>query len=216
MWVFKLGGSIGDDPALRQWLEQLLLYGGGRAVIVPGGGAFADQVRAAQQLWGFPDATAHRMALLAMDQYGLMLQGMCPACVTVASEAELNEALKAAAVPIWLPAAMLANCPEVPSSWSVTSDSIAAWLAGRLNAERLVLVKSCDPPAQPMDAREMAELGIVDAAFPDFVRNACFETLVVHKNSHGALPEMLYGDSAPARDADFGAMPFSAPRNGMR
>ena len=45
MWVVKIGGSLSHDPALREWLTQLWEVGGGRVVIVPGGGDFADTVR---------------------------------------------------------------------------------------------------------------------------------------------------------------------------
>ena len=34
-----------------------------------------------------------------------------------------------------------ARRPDIPWSWNVTSDSLAAWLAGELPASRLVLVK---------------------------------------------------------------------------
>ena len=45
-------------------------------VIVPGGGAFADQVRLAQQHWQFDDKTAHSMAILAMQQMALLFKGL--------------------------------------------------------------------------------------------------------------------------------------------
>ena len=73
MWVVKLGGSLARSEALRGWLAVLARAGRGRAVVVPGGGRYADAVRAEQQRWGFDDSTAHSMALLAMDQYGHQL-----------------------------------------------------------------------------------------------------------------------------------------------
>ena len=45
MWVVKIGGSLSHDPMLRKWLVELCEVGGGRVVIVPGGGDFADKVR---------------------------------------------------------------------------------------------------------------------------------------------------------------------------
>ena len=41
---------------------------------------------------------------------------------------------------------------ELPASWAVTSDSIAAWVAGKVGAGRLVLVKQVDADAR--DRRE--------------------------------------------------------------
>jgi hypothetical protein len=54
----------------------------------------------------------------------------------------------------------------------VTSDSLAAWLARRLAAHRLILVKSAPPP--PGGPVAWAASGFVDAAFPEFVRDAAF------------------------------------------
>ena len=48
MWVVKLGGSLAYASELPRWLSALAEGAGGRAIIVPGGGPFADQVRHAQ------------------------------------------------------------------------------------------------------------------------------------------------------------------------
>ena len=45
-------------------------------------------------------------------------------------------------VPVIAPLQWLRSMDPLPHSWDVTSDSIAAWLAGALDAERLVLIKS--------------------------------------------------------------------------
>jgi 5-(aminomethyl)-3-furanmethanol phosphate kinase len=55
----------------------------------------------------------------------------------------------------------------IAASWAVTSDSLAAWLARRLGARRLVLVKSAAAPSAAAPA-ELAARGLVDAAFPDY------------------------------------------------
>ena len=78
MWVVKLGGSLQSFPGLRDWVRLIAEQGGGRVVLVPGGGQFADAVRAAQRTAGFDDRTAHGMALFAMEQYGLMLAALAP------------------------------------------------------------------------------------------------------------------------------------------
>ena len=81
MWVVKIGGSLSHDPALREWLTRLWEVGGGRVVIVPGGGDFADAVRQYQQEWHFDDLAAHNMCLLAMAQYAILMQGVVPELV---------------------------------------------------------------------------------------------------------------------------------------
>ena len=48
-------------------------------LVVPGGGPFADAVRAVDEQVGLDDATAHALALRAMDQLGVLLRPLLPA-----------------------------------------------------------------------------------------------------------------------------------------
>src|SRR5258706_129790 len=52
--VIKLGGSFAFSADLGEWIAAIAGCAG-RAVIVPGGGPFADAVRAAQAQMGFDD-----------------------------------------------------------------------------------------------------------------------------------------------------------------
>ena len=70
--VVKIGGSLWRSPLLARWIAALRAFPG-PLTIVPGGGPFADAVRAAQPTMGFSDRAAHKMAVLAMEQYGLAL-----------------------------------------------------------------------------------------------------------------------------------------------
>jgi 5-(aminomethyl)-3-furanmethanol phosphate kinase len=170
--VIKLGGSLASAGTLRSWLDIILQHGSGRAVIVPGGGIFADAVREAQQRFGFSDRAAHGMALLAMEQYGRMLQDLTPALRPCIDPPQIAAALEAGAIALWMPSVMVEAAPDIAAGWDVTSDSLAAWLAGKLSATRLVLVKSAPiPDALPAPAA-LAAAGFVDAAFPAFVREA--------------------------------------------
>lgn len=197
MWIVKLGGSLAGDPLLPDWLDMLSDCGRGRVVIVPGGGPFADRVREAQQHWEFDDAAAHRMSILAMEQYGHMLVGLCPALTPAAAPSRLFAVLKGAGVAVWLPSLMLADAEAVPQNWSITSDSLAAWLAQQISAQALVLVKSCPVPQQA-DSTELARLGIVDPAFPEFTRRGCFASYVMSPDDGPRLRQMLL-ESNPGR-----------------
>jgi dihydroneopterin aldolase len=57
---------------------------------------------------------------------------------------EVAPALAAGLLPVLAPTAWLrlADPPSLPHSWDVTSDSVAAWVAGQLGARRLVLAKA--------------------------------------------------------------------------
>lgn len=162
MWVVKLGGSLGRDPRLKSWLK-FLARPGWCKVVVPGGGAFADQVRESQSRWRFDDRTAHRMAILAMQQYGWMLAGIQPALIPVSRAAVVRSRLRYRRPVLWLPDFDELERARIPNRWSVTSDSLAAWLARRLNADGVVLVKAAPIVTQRID--RLQRQGIVDAAF---------------------------------------------------
>ena len=73
---------------------------------------------------------------------------------------------------------------SIPKSWDVTSDSIAAWLAGKVNAQQLVLVKSDKPEGEALSLKMMSQSGIVDNAFGDFVLNKTFGRWMLNKTDH--------------------------------
>src|SRR5215470_1126984 len=73
--IVKLGGSFAFSAHLRDWIAAIAGCAG-RVVIVPGGGPFADAVRSAQAQMGFDECAAHRMGLLAMEQYGCAIRSL--------------------------------------------------------------------------------------------------------------------------------------------
>src|ERR1700741_3246428 len=91
--IVKLGGSQAFSKHLPAWLDAITLAAG-RVVIVPGGGPFADTVRAAQPTMGFDDRAAHRMALLAMEQFACALAGLRPSLRLAESAAAIRAALR--------------------------------------------------------------------------------------------------------------------------
>jgi aspartokinase-like uncharacterized kinase len=193
MWVVKIGGSLGRDASedwLPGWLDELASLGGGRIVIVPGGGSFSDQVREAQTQWHFSDLVAHNMAVLAMAQTAMMLQGMRHDLVLAITEADIHRALHQAKVPIWVPFEVLRQEDGDLTHWGVTSDSLAAWLSKRLNAERLLLVKSC--AINPgLSVEECIAAGIVDESFGDFMRDASYPVELIDKRNVSRMRELL-------------------------
>lgn len=191
MWVVKLGGSLSDSDDLTPWLDALAVLGSGQLVIVPGGGPFADQVRRSQRRWGFDEVTAHHMALLAMEQYGQMLAGMRPELKRASSLVEIRQALSEGRVPVWLPGQLAACARDIPASWDLTSDSLAAWLANALAAECLLLIKSVQPAESVVSAATLAECGLVDPLFPAFTSHARYEIRLMGKDQHPLMRTAL-------------------------
>lgn len=175
---------------LRSWLAALVEHGPGRVALVPGGGPFADAVRASQQVWDFPDRSAHRMALLGMRQFGLMLCGMEPKLHEASGAAAVKKTLQEGGVPVWLPEEAELDAAGVPASWDITSDSLAAWLAGELGAAELLLVKSCRV-AEGTSVGQWVREGVVDPAFGDYLRRAGCPARLVHAADSMRLTELL-------------------------
>lgn len=178
--VIKLGGSLSRSNTLLNCLDAIEKNYQGRAlVIVPGGGAFADQVRIAQQHWHFDDNTAHHMALLAMQQMALMFKALKPGFAVADTVAAIQELLDRKQVVIWSPAIMELDNAGIKASWDITSDSLAAWLAKTLSAVELVLIKSAFINAG-LSLQQLAEQGIVDKAFCSFAAQAVFKIQVMN------------------------------------
>lgn len=198
--VVKVGGGLGADalPALCDKLGEL----GARhpLLVVPGGAGFADAVREADRRFGLSAATSHRMAILGMQQFGWLLSELIPRavrCADLARACEVAGGQTAVLLPADLP------LDALPASWQVTSDSIAAWVAGRTGAGRLVLVKGVDglfadwpPRGEPLARLTVAELaalrrGGVDEYLPTVLERASFETWVISGREPERLVELL-------------------------
>ncbi len=181
MWVVKIGGSLLGSPELERWLEVVAKHSDGKIIIVPGGGLFADAVREAQKLSKISDACAHRLAMLAMDQFGLMLANLNPALMTATSEFEIAEGTWQHRGIVWLPSKMVLADYNIPKNWDVTSDSLAAWLAEKLDAQHLVLVKSDKPNEGKLKLKTITEAGLVDQVFGDFAMDKAFSSWIIKK-----------------------------------
>ena len=176
--VVKLGGSYAFSSDLQGWLAAIA-SNAGHIVLVPGGGPFADAVRSAQPKMGFDDDAAHHMALLAMDQYGRALAALNKRFTPAASIAGIRRALRAGNVPVWSPTEMVLKRNDIPRSWEVTSDGLAAWLACRIGARRVLLIKHVDPPPDPIRIEDLVARGVVDRSFAAFLRDGAVEASIV-------------------------------------
>src|SRR5215467_9330437 len=163
--VIKLGGSVVRAGDLSAWLDAISAAPR-PIVVVPGGGALADEVRACQARLGFPEKVGHEMALLAMNQLALAVAGLRQGFAVGTTEAELRAAFERGDVAVWAPYGLIAGRADVEPSWRMTSDSLALWLAARIGAPRCFLIKSIKREATAANAAELSRAGIVDAAFP--------------------------------------------------
>jgi aspartokinase-like uncharacterized kinase len=149
--VVKIGGSLLAHPAhvapVLATLDEAAAAA--RLLVVPGGGPFADAVRDVDRRVGMSQEAAHWMAILAMDQYAHFLVSRLRAASLVFAVPDIGLAYGRRELPVLAPSRWLGEADPLPHSWDVTSDSIAAWVAGVVGAARLVLVK---PPGAVSDA----------------------------------------------------------------
>jgi 5-(aminomethyl)-3-furanmethanol phosphate kinase len=182
--VVKVGGgllrSAGLDGLRRACAEATEMAACRPVLVVPGGGPFADAVRAVDAQVGLSDDIAHSLALRAMDQLGVLLAPLLPAAE------QLTGLVAPRALAVLLAAPAFGDRPEVPESWAVTSDSLAVLAAAAIGAEEAVLLKpvdgvlarwpSDDPPLPALTAAELQALQArgggraVDAYLPEAVR----------------------------------------------
>jgi 5-(aminomethyl)-3-furanmethanol phosphate kinase len=209
--VLKIGGGLPRDRGDAALRALCVAVGEAAArhplLVVPGGGAFADAVRAEDARLGLRATTTHEMAILAMDQFGLMLGDLVPGagvCRDLAAAAALARDGRAA---VLLPAALVLAADDLPASWDVTSDSIAAWVAGRAGARRVVLLKGvrglyegAPGEGEPIGAlgtsrlaalRREARAGGVDPYFATALAAAGAEGWIVGGDDPTRLAELL-------------------------
>ena len=184
MIVVKLGGSLYNTLELKLWLQTLAdISISIPIVIVPGGGPFADQVRDAQIHHHFNDAVAHHMALIAMKQYGLMLIGLEEKC-------QLFNAYKPKQpLSVWLPEDSLLSEPALPHSWDLSSDSIALWLASKLEAEQLLLVKHVH--VSNSSIQQLTSNQVIDRSFADIFAGYSIPTRIIHYQSYVRFADII-------------------------
>lgn len=162
--VVKLGGSLLADPALPVLLAILAEKGpAAGALVVPGGGPLADEVRRLDHRFGLSASNAHWMAILAMDQLAWLVADQAPNAVVVTGAAEAEATLERGALPVLAPSAWLRAADPLPHSWAVTGDSIAAWVTTTLGLAALVLLKRGPGRDAPLVAGTAA--GVVDDYF---------------------------------------------------
>jgi aspartokinase-like uncharacterized kinase len=175
--IVKVGGSLYDLPDLGRrlsaWLAELRAP---HVVIVPGGGSAADLVRTWDRQFALGEQRAHWLALRALALNAHLLASVIPAARVIEhldNDSGPNGSVLCDILDMhaWAGRDERNNDDHLPHTWAVTSDSLAAHVAIRAQADRLILLKSVAIP-ENMDWRHAAQQGLVDQFFPDVIRRA--------------------------------------------
>jgi len=203
--VVKFGGSLSRGAGLQKLCRQLAGLGRQhRLLVVPGGGSFADTVRDYDKCYGLSNATAHWMAILAMDQYGYLLSDLIPHSQAVRNLEAANKIAFARRVPVLLPFDLIRQADSLPHSWEVTSDSISAWVAKAAGAPKLVLLKDVDglySEARPgegesdllesLTLEQLANCAGVDRFLATVIPDSGLDLWIINGNEPHRLEELL-------------------------
>ena len=203
--IVKVGGSLALHPKkLRALCAKLNeVSNKHKLIVVPGGGEFADIVRRLDERFSLSSHVSHRMAILGMDQYGLLLSDLMPNSVTVRDFEEIKYFIDSDRLPVFLPSNLMLSEDQLENSWNVTSDSIALYTAGRLQALKVLLVTDVDgvykvDPKKDSDAKLINNLSVsellamnkwtsVDAFLPKLLLKTHIDCFVVN----GLFPERV-------------------------
>ena len=188
MIVIKFGGSLIHRGS--ELVREIIEYSDSEdetIVIVPGGSIFADTVRRISAA----EEAAHWMAVLAMEQYGYYLGN--------GNDSKLidNLEIHGKGAYILLPYNLLKTKDELPHTWDVTSDTIAAWVAQKLGAR---FIKATDVDGIYLDGLlkrqlEASELvgkeTCVDAYLAHFLMENKMDCEIINGNCPGKLKTAL-------------------------
>ena len=187
MIVVKIGGSL--IHRAKEAVKEIIDYSkesGEKILIVPGGSIFAETVRRANA----SQQASHWMAVLAMEQYGYYLGDITG--VKMIDDLSIEDGVR-----ILLPYNLMRKRDELPHTWDVTSDTIAAWAAFNLNAR---LIKATDVDGvyingilkKEITASELTGIeSCVDRELPRFLMEHEMNCEIINGNCPGKLVNAL-------------------------
>ncbi|MBR2556777.1 MAG: delta 1-pyrroline-5-carboxylate synthetase [Methanobrevibacter sp.] len=133
--VVKIGGSLFPDYAINL-AEELKNTS---SCIVLGGGEFANLIRKYDGEVKFSEDTNHWTAIDCMDIIAKLVNDKIESTKLAYSIEEVNKIANDGFTPIFIVSEFLKAEDPFECSWDVTSDSIAAYVAHRLNANLLIV-----------------------------------------------------------------------------
>lgn len=135
--VVKIGGSL--FPEYTEKLCDLLVKSKEKIVLVNGGGDFANLLREYDEKYNYSEDANHWSAIKCMDIIGELIADKNKNIETVNDIDLIDEIHDRNNTPLLLCYDILKHDDSLKHSWNITSDSIACWIAYKINAKLLIL-----------------------------------------------------------------------------
>lgn len=194
--ILKIGGSLIDESAkiIKIVSDHFAGSNNTQVIVVPGGSIFANNIREVSEKYSITEEAAHWMAIAAMEQYAYLLKDLS-GIETIQDIEDIHRPIS-----ILLPYRILKEMDELPHSWDITSDSIAAWVAHKINAK---LVKVTDVDGILKDGKlieeisrtELVKMGqtCADRMLPTLLENYEMECVIVNGNHPERVLQTIEG-----------------------
>lgn len=127
-----LSNAAMEAPTLSGWIDTLQAQG--RPVIFCVGASDLPVPQTGHRM------TQRRIDLLAIEQNAWRLAARDSRCVVVGTRTELDWAVRHGQISVWAPSKIVLDSVESPSVRSNDTVALAAWFAGRMQAEELLVV----------------------------------------------------------------------------
>ncbi len=146
-----------------------------RAITSPNLGRWIDQLEQRAEpvilCVGLPEAhapqTGHRMTqrrvdLLAIEQNAWVLAGRDSRCVVVNTRTELDWAMRNGQISVWAPSKIVLDAVDGPSVGPDDPVALAAWFAGHIDGQDLLLIGDVPPACAPVpvQVQDIARTGL--------------------------------------------------------
>lgn len=135
--VVKIGGSL--FPKYTKKLCECLIESDEKVVLVNGGGCLANNLREINAYNNLSDDVNHWNAIMCMDILGNCIADINENIETVSTLDKIDDVHNRGKIPLILTYDLLSKEDPLEHSWDVTSDSIACWIANKINAKLLIL-----------------------------------------------------------------------------
>ncbi len=151
--IFKIGGRIIENNVdLENVISQLLTIKKFKPsiksiILIAGGGSEVDKIRKSYEKGEINDEIAHWQAIKIMDLNALKIQNIYFNLIIIDSFTEITNLVKSNRdfkIINFLTFKFLKKNDELPHNWEVTSDTIAYFIAIKLNLSNCFLIKDID------------------------------------------------------------------------